>query len=242
MARTSLPTSAARSIWSSMSAKSKKSATSPGRRRGKPSSTACTQMSAPSSSPAASCGEIPPSSAPFATLSNTSAASLFSSSLSSFPSDLLVTQDFARTVEDTGPGYVSDAYQRGVQWVVTSSAERGPNGMPPVTLHAYFPRSSVAFRSMEDLTTYTVPAVVADWAPAPELVMQLNLFAGQLYFRSCGEYVRLCRYLGLAYTENKGDEAVAQDGFLGKKGYPESSVFLTVGSHYDTARFTTINR
>jgi hypothetical protein len=75
---------------------------------------------------------------------------------------------------------------------------------------------------MEDLTTYTVPATLpADWTAPPELVMQLNLFAGQLYLRSYAEYVRLCRYLGLAYVENGGDEVVAPDGFVGRRGYPE---------------------
>ena len=32
---------------------------------------------------------------------------------------------------------------------------------PHVTLHAYLPRSSLAFWSIEDLTTYTVPHAVA---------------------------------------------------------------------------------
>ncbi len=140
-------------------------------------------------------GRIPPDSPAFlrsfAALSNTSAASLFRPCLSSFPSDLLVTRDFARTVEeDAGPGYVLDPYQRDVRWVVTSSADGGTvrtmvvvspweagwikriitifgvEWRPHVTLHAYLPRSSLAFRSMEDLTTYTVPHAVAaaDWA------------------------------------------------------------------------------
>ncbi len=189
---------------------------------------------------------------PFVTFSKTSAASLFGAPLSTFPSDLISTQDFARTVEETGPDYCADAYQRGVQWVVTTNADCGTamrmvivspweaseikriiatavqeqsqdSNLPPVALHAYLPRSSLAFRSMEDLKTYTVSAVpvAADWTAPAGLVMQLNLFAGQLYLGSYVEYVRLCRYLGLAYTENEGVEAVAQDGFVGKKLYPE---------------------
>jgi hypothetical protein len=91
-----------------------------------------------------------------------------------------------------------------------------------VTLHAYLPRHSLTCRSMEDLTTYTVPATLpAGWTAPAELVMQLNLIAGQLYLRSYEEYVRLCRYLGLAYTENKSNEVVAPDGFVGRRGYPE---------------------
>ncbi len=48
-------------------------------------------------------------------------------------------------------------------------------------------------------------------------MIQLNLFTGQLYLRSYREYVRLCRYPGLVYTENRGDEAVAQVGFVGRR-------------------------
>ncbi|KAG7294014.1 hypothetical protein NEMBOFW57_004075 [Staphylotrichum longicolle] len=188
---------------------------------------------------------------PFAALSDTTAAHLFKSPLSSFPSDLHVTRDFVRTVDATGPGYSSDAYQRGVQWVVTTGVhddggggrvrnmvivspaeaswikcvldrtEDGDDEPPasfPATLHAYLPRSSLAFCSMDDLTTYTVPDVPAGWTAPRELVMQLNLFAGQLYLPSYGEYVRLCRYLGLAYAENAGEEAVAMDGFVGGGG------------------------
>src|SRR6187549_3989922 len=52
--------------------------------------------------------------------------------------------------------------------------------------------------------------------------MQLNLFAGQLYLHSFDEYKRVCRYLGLAYTENEDQEtAVPPDGFVGKNKYPE---------------------
>ncbi|KAK3987282.1 hypothetical protein QBC44DRAFT_127707 [Cladorrhinum sp. PSN332] len=204
---------------------------------------------------------------PFLAMSTTTAASLFRPGLAAFPSDLLVTEDFARTVKETGPSYHSDSYQRGVQWVLVSSArltdeEKTPRGLArmvlvsqweasrlkkviekvqqeaestaiasgskavppvPVTLHAYLPRPSLTFRTMEHLKTYTVPAraVAAAWeSPPPELVMQLNLFAGQLYLRSYDEYKRLCRYLGLAYTANEDeDAAVPPDGFVGRKKY-----------------------
>ena len=178
---------------------------------------------------------------PWAALSNTSAASLFNSPLYSFPTSLLATRDFTRTVDDSGPGYRSDAYQRSVQWIVTHGPERmvlvSPHeaswikrvldankpinsGGLGVTLHAYLPRTSLAFPSMEYLTTYTVPAVAAGWTPPTKLVRQLNLFAGQLYLRSRTEYVVLCAHLGLACAENMGEKAVAQDGFVGRRGYP----------------------
>ncbi|KAB5581227.1 hypothetical protein GE09DRAFT_1256561 [Coniochaeta sp. 2T2.1] len=115
-------------------------------------------------------GHIPPKTPafinPFAPFSTTGAAALFPAPLSSFPSDLLVTRDFARTVDETGPGYVSDPYQRNVQWVLTSTDsdsgtrrmvvispyeaawaksrfERLDGDSAPVTLHAYLARSSL---------------------------------------------------------------------------------------------------
>ncbi|KAK0715939.1 hypothetical protein B0H67DRAFT_645624 [Lasiosphaeris hirsuta] len=200
---------------------------------------------------------------PFLAMSTTSAASLFRPGLAAFPSDLLITKDFARTVEETGPSYRSDSYQRGVQWVLVSSARTrddeeekswgsarmvlvsqweasrlkgvieklqqelgseaaAAEAVPPVTLHAYLPRPSPTFPPMEHLKTYTIPTLEADWEAPPDLVMQLNLFAGQLYLRSYDEYQRLCGYLGLVYTENDDEAtAVPPDGFVGKKKYPE---------------------
>ncbi|KAH6623091.1 hypothetical protein F5144DRAFT_623147 [Chaetomium tenue] len=138
-----------------------------------------------------------------------------------------------------------DAYQRPAQWVITLQADASGGermrmvlvssweanelkavleGKSPgetagrVLLRAYLPRSSLSFDSLEDLAVYTVPAVEDPPAPPPELVTQLNLFAGQLYLRSYAEYVRLCRYLGLSYRENEGDEEIAADGFVGRAG------------------------
>jgi len=197
----------------------------------------------------------------YSVMSTTSTAALFAPGIAAFPTDLLVTEDFARTVDTTGPMYRSDSYQRGVQWVLVRSARtaQDENANPaspamvvvsqweasrlkhviktfpkpsksqgsssvPVTLHAYLPRPSLTFSSIEHLKGYTVPAVAADWEPPPELVMQLNLFAGQLYLRSYNEYKRVCGYLGLAYAENEDEEtAVPPDGFVGKRRYPQCS-------------------
>ncbi|KAK3317279.1 hypothetical protein B0T19DRAFT_389380 [Cercophora scortea] len=167
-----------------------------------------------------------------------------------FPSDLLVTNDFARTVEEVhGAGWFSDEYQRPVQWIMTSRNSTGckprhgmhmviisqweANEIKPLlesspstsstnraVLHSYLPRSNLTFRSLEDLNFYTVPSVAEDWSVPRALVMQLNLFAGQLYLRSYKEYVQLCRYLGVAHTENRSNEKIASDGFVGKRrGY-----------------------
>ncbi|KAB5577461.1 hypothetical protein GE09DRAFT_1260065 [Coniochaeta sp. 2T2.1] len=143
--------------------KSKKSARSPDRRPARPSSTPYDVELFILTD------HIPPKSPafinPFAPFSTTGAAALFPGPLSSFPNDLLVTRDFARTVDETGPGYVSDSCQRNVQWVLTSTdTDSGTTRMvvispyeaawaksrlercqsldgdsAPVTLHAYLP-------------------------------------------------------------------------------------------------------
>ena len=162
-----------------------------------------------------------------------------------FPSDLLATADFMKTVKETASGFCSDTYQRPVQWILTAPARAGettPHGMHMMVvsqweanqlklllmtsarlantgavLHAYQPRPSLTLRSLEDLNAYTVPAVSENWTAPSELVMQLNLFAGQLYIKTYQDYVDLCGYLGLSCRENEGDEEIAADGFLGAR-------------------------
>jgi len=46
------------------------------------------------------------------------------------------------------------------------------------------------------------------------LIIQLNLFAGQLYLSSYQEYVEVCQFLGLAYEKTEDGAVVAADGFI----------------------------
>ncbi|KAJ9131694.1 Phosphate system positive regulatory protein PHO81 [Coniochaeta hoffmannii] len=150
-----------------------------------------------------------------------------------FPRDLLVTADFARTVELKGKGVQSDAYQRPVQWILTTRlTSSGPNRMVVISpfeanallpqiqkpsaavhLHLYAPRSNLAFKPLDDLRLYTVPALPPNWSIPADLVLQLNLFAGQLYFRSYDEYKAACELLGLAWRLMDGDRT-EPDGFI----------------------------
>ncbi|KAK1833383.1 hypothetical protein QBC39DRAFT_424743 [Podospora conica] len=193
---------------------------------------------------------------PFQALRKSSAAQYFASGLSSFPSDLIITADYARTVHEGDQGYCSDMYQRPVQWVLTSKSHMVivsqweantlkailMESLGVVVLRAYLPRPSLTFRTMEDLQTYTVPAAVSQEIP-PELIMQLNLFAGQLYLRSYQHYVALCRYLGLAYKENEGNEMIAADGFVGNRdGEYAACQFVTSPVMFLSVLFKTIRR
>ena len=148
---------------------------------------------------------------------------------------LLVTADFANTVrKDGGKTYVSDEYHRPVQWIVThrdsnnvitrmmvlspfeaeqllSSHPRGKN----VAVHLYKPRTNAAYRTFERVDFFTIPAEAAlALEVPPNLVIELNLFAGQHYLTSYDDYLQVCKYLGLATETPKAGERVAADGFI----------------------------
>lgn len=191
----------------------------------------------------------------FKALRSTSAARLFNlEQLSSFPKDLLVTADFMRTVE-ISPGssratFVSDSYQRPVQFVLTtSSLNRAEstqqaiiispfeaNELVPIirrtrktTLHLFAPRSNRSFASLDQLLLYNVGHEYTSTSVSRSLTMQLNLFAGSLYLRSHAEYNELCDFLGLLWTSKaKLGQKVCADGFIeppaGKWGLKQSPV------------------
>jgi hypothetical protein len=164
----------------------------------------------------------------FQSLHQLSAAASFD--VSQFPTDLLVTADFARTVELSGKLAQSDVYQRPVQWILTSRVSNfmlmvlispfEANVLMPeikessaVHLHLYAPRSNLAYEPVDDLKLHVVPPLPAGWSAPRDLVFQLNLFAGQLYFRSYDEYKFACESLGLAWQVVDGDR-VQPDGFI----------------------------
>ena len=146
---------------------------------------------------------------------------------------LLVTRDFALTVE-AAAGQNLDAYLRPVHWIAIPKLQSAIT-MPPyavilspfeaneliplvrlhkaVTLHVYSPRVNTSVRSIEDLTFCAVPPFTWTEALQP-IVMELNLFAGQLYLSSYTEYLLLCQYLGLCSSNPKDGVQVHSDGFI----------------------------
>ena len=139
----------------------------------------------------------------FSTLSDTTAATFIDLAAMSSGSnyDLLATIDSARTIETSksGPTAHTDAHQRPVQWVPTAIRDRSIAHMlvispfeaqelysrvytsDTVALHLYAPRCNSDFRSLDRLDFYTFSRQVAASMIHPRLVVQLNLFAGQLY-------------------------------------------------------------
>ncbi|TVY48539.1 hypothetical protein LOCC1_G001313 [Lachnellula occidentalis] len=167
----------------------------------------------------------------FKSLHDTSAGTYID--VSQFPQDLLVTADFASTVLIQGTSYISDAYQRPVQWVLTStdgkntvqhmiiiSPHEAQELLPQIkasktaTLHLYGPRQNLGFRSLDALDLYNVPTRSGTLHLPRHLILQLNLFAGQLYLASFNEYKEVCNFLGLAWDAARDDCVTAPDGFI----------------------------
>ncbi|KAJ4287163.1 hypothetical protein N0V90_012561 [Kalmusia sp. IMI 367209] len=175
----------------------------------------------------------------FQALASTSAAKRFD--LMQFPNELRVTADFMRTVRRPGgvasESYVSDSYLRPVQWILsvmkrdTSSPCRCLIILSPfeaerllstihksniVTLHLYAPRTTQGYDPLDTLDLYCAGRGFAASCPSicRSEIVQLNLFAGQLYFKSYKEYIELCGYLGLAWRAPNGGEELQADGFI----------------------------
>jgi hypothetical protein len=187
----------------------------------------------------------------FQALRSTSAAGLCD--LTQFPCELLVTQDFMRTVR-VPPGssksqFISDPYQKQVQWIMSVPGSDGTiqaliilspfeaNKLLPdlqssskVTLHLFSPCSNTSLAPIDRLELYNVGRAFSGDQVPRSLTMQLNLFAGSLYLRSYTEYAELCDFLGLLRDKVKPGQRVSAEGFImpptGVWGLKESPVLF----------------
>jgi hypothetical protein len=183
----------------------------------------------------------------FQTMNDTSAAAFLD--LSQFPRSLLVTVDFKATVKrPKGTRFTSDAFQRPVNWVLTSATQQSDvtqstvdrmiiispyeaNALhsqirksKAVTLHQYSPRLTLGLRSLDTLELYSIPKPPCPIRIPDTLRVQLNLFSGQLYLNSYAEYQLVCAYLGVASVKTADNQVVAPDGFI-TDGNGKSSAF-----------------
>jgi hypothetical protein len=149
------------------------------------------------------------------------------------PRALLVTWDFARTIERSKvTGVRMDSYLRAVQWVLTG---RGPareistmviisphevNKLIPeietskcVSHHLFSPRVNQTLQPLDHMGLYTIPRAI-DQAIPRRLIIELILFSGQTYFSSFEQYVEVCGYLCLAHEATDGDMVVRPDSFI----------------------------
>ncbi|KAL7926442.1 hypothetical protein ACQKWADRAFT_328227 [Trichoderma austrokoningii] len=182
-------------------------------------------------------GELPVGSSAFKpafqTLQKTSAVHYFD--LREFPSGIWVTEDFSKTVK---PGNMADdgmdLFQRPVHWVLTSKDKSSTvinhlviispweahvlipdiEASKVVTLHLYAPRSNLGFRPLDQLTLYTVPHRREKPTIPPAMMVELNIFAGQLYLSSFNEYMEVCNKLGLAWSPADDSVVLGPDGFI----------------------------
>lgn len=168
----------------------------------------------------------------FTALGKTSAAKHLD--IHMFPQDILATVDFATTVlEGSGGEFLSDAYQRPVQWILTSQPRDWSRVLiispyeanellplirksPHVTLHTYCARPNQEVQPLDNLDLFPVPSSPATWSePFPlRHRAQLNLFSGQLYLKSSDEYTELCRTLRLSRTVASKDVRLDPDNFI----------------------------
>ncbi|KAG7450735.1 uncharacterized protein BT62DRAFT_884237 [Guyanagaster necrorhizus] len=144
--------------------------------------------------------------------------------------NLLCTEDFATTIRTSNHSNVSD-YLRSINWVV--SAKRNENTIlvvfspfeinellpdirtsTKVHLHIYSPKVSVSTKAFDDLQFHCIPG------PSIQinddlLIIQLNIFAGQLYMQDYDKYQQLCSFLGLYQGQQSANASVPMsDGFI----------------------------
>ncbi|KAH9038807.1 hypothetical protein EDB85DRAFT_392096 [Lactarius pseudohatsudake] len=142
----------------------------------------------------------------------------------------LATIDFTITTRCSDIVHLTD-YLRPVNWVLTSGSGRNSvaiiispheaNELLPtirksgkVRLHVYAPRVTASMRSFSDLAFHTIPSTPArEWTAPAHLRIELNLFAGQLYFDSREQYHRVCELLAL-HMAHPGAKHVEVDGFV----------------------------
>ncbi|KAJ9607822.1 hypothetical protein H2200_007901 [Cladophialophora chaetospira] len=173
----------------------------------------------------------------FQTLRQTSAAAHID--ISQFPADVLVTVDFATTIQTSGRSSLLDAYQRPVQWILTNIGNTSDDIIKHlviispyeaqilqsdvrrskrVALHLYAPRPNLGIRPLDGLDLYVVSGMATSPTLQPHFIIQLNLFAGQLYLDSFQEYVEVCTMLGLAWRKAEDGSTIAADGFIIRDG------------------------
>lgn len=196
----------------------------------------------------------------FQSLAETTATQHFN--VRNFPRGLRVTQDFACTLQGDAPREKgTDAFQREVRFILTSfnsqkqdsimviiSPYEAEKLMPEirasrhVTLHLYAPRQNENHEPIDLNGTglYQISSGPTPRGPiSRRLLIELNLFAGQLYFKSFQEYIDVCDFLNLTWGDPADADGAAIDGFIeprkrvrphsGRTNFPSSPVqFLRI--------------
>lgn len=150
--------------------------------------------------------------------------------------DILATRDFMTTVEGSEFGGDGTQFLRPLNWVLSFPEDANGrvvllspfeiNELLPVIqkskrvrLHIYAPRVMQNCQSFEDLRFYTIHPLPSSWKPPrSDLIIQLNILAGQLYIRDFATYQDILDFLGLFSRSVSSSEAVPDeiqsDGFV----------------------------
>ncbi|KJY02038.1 hypothetical protein TI39_contig263g00006 [Zymoseptoria brevis] len=170
----------------------------------------------------------------FDSLATTTAALKFDVQQLRAPAFIYATADFATTVEKDESGSSSDAYQRTPQWVLTArkigqdvvgtlivvspwEAEHLFTRVQrsfATALHLYRPRTNLGHPALDTLNFCTIAPRPMTLSIPAQLSVQLNVFAGALYFSSYEEYQKTCKFLGLSSQKALPGEIIAADGFI----------------------------
>lgn len=176
----------------------------------------------------------------FEALEDSSAASGFQVKQLAGEGGLFVSADFAKTIVPVETSaHLSDAFQRPVQWLLTSRKEGSDNinriiiispyeanllyemmkRSNAACMHIYKPLCNSGYTSLDQLNFHTISAQAGPFTVPRRLAIQLNLFSGQLYINSYEDYGEICSFLGLltvALTKEMSEEGwrVAADGFV----------------------------
>ncbi|EWC47633.1 hypothetical protein DRE_03253 [Drechslerella stenobrocha 248] len=156
----------------------------------------------------------------------------------SWSTKLLVSRDFAQTIEM--PTHVNttrrigfqDEYIRPVSYILSSVKKKkamlviiSPSEAHElmarlrkskhVHLHTYMPRVTKSMASFEDLKWMNIgQPYTRKWCIPAVLMDQLNLFAGQLYFRHKTSYLRTAEWLSCRTNECDPEAFFHADGFI----------------------------
>jgi hypothetical protein len=156
---------------------------------------------------------------------------------------LQVTKDFAASIAFAAEHGMSDDYLKPVQWVLVGGPETEPkrhmivisafeaNRLMAyvreskfVSLHAYAPRQDQASEPIADLKLWVETAKEGIILTPPKLRIELNLFAGQLYFRTYVGYLLFLEFIGHVdptMSSTIPGAEVQHDGFIKVTGPEE---------------------
>ena len=148
--------------------------------------------------------------------------------------DIIVTEDFYRTIKQSTSNSNIDDFLRPVEWVVTSQEQNFPalvafspyevNVLLPIfrnsrkaKLHLFAARSNLSMRPLDDLQLFTLPSYLTISPPVPHIAQQLNLYSGTLYLPDFLRYRELCALLRLHFGHVPSE--IADRGVINSNGY-----------------------